>query len=235
VGGLGRFIAAGVLAAWLPGAWAQAGIYTCVDSKGRRLTSDRPIIDCLDREQTELSPSGKVVRKLGPSMTAEERAADEERQRKALEEKLRIEDEKRRDRALLSRFPDKATHDKEREIALGVVDEVIKAATRRVSELQWQRKGLDGEMEFYKGDTKQVPEHLKRQVAENQNQLEAQKRFIGTQEEEKKRINQRFDDDLVRLHPLWAKKQGLPVTAAVPASAAKAASASRPASAPKKK
>jgi len=105
----GRFIAAGVLAAWLPGAWAQAGIYTCVDAKGRRLTSDRPILDCLDREQTELSSSGKVVRKLGPSLTGEERAIEEEKQRKILEEKARVEDEKRRDRALLSRFPDRAT------------------------------------------------------------------------------------------------------------------------------
>src|SRR4051794_4667289 len=113
-GWLGSFIAAAVLAGVAPGASAPGGIYTFVGSKGRRLTSDRPILDCIDREQTELSPSGKIVRKLGPSMTAEERAAEEEKQRKALEEKARLEDEKRRDRALLSRFPDRATHDKER-------------------------------------------------------------------------------------------------------------------------
>jgi len=221
----GRFIAAGVFAAWLPGAWAQAGIYTCVDAKGRRLTSDRPILDCLDREQTELSSSGKVVRKLGPSLTGEERAIEEEKQRKALEEKARIEEEKRRDRALLSRFPDRATHDKEREIALGVIDEVIKAAQRRVSELHWQRKKLDSEMEFYKGDAKQVPAAVKRQIDENENQVASQRRFIGNQEEEKKRINQRFDDELVRLNPLWAK-HGVPVVAKAPASSAKAASSS---------
>ena len=221
----GRFIAAGVFAAWLPGAWAQAGIYTCVDAKGRRLTSDRPILDCLDREQTELSSSGKVVRKLGPSLTGEERAIEEEKQRKAFEEKARIEEEKRRDRALLSRFPDRATHDKEREIALGVIDEVIKAAQRRVSELYWQRKKLDSEMEFYKGDAKQVPAAVKRQIDENENQVASQRRFIGNQEEEKKRINQRFDDELVRLNPLWAK-HGVPVVAKAPASSAKAASSS---------
>ena len=43
-------------------AWAQAGIYTCVDAKGRRLTSDRPIVECLDREQKELTPNGNVKR-----------------------------------------------------------------------------------------------------------------------------------------------------------------------------
>jgi hypothetical protein len=218
------------MTAWVSGAWAQAGIYTCVDSKGRRLTSDRPILDCIDREQTELSPSGKIVRKIGPSLTGEERAIEEEKQRKALEEKARAEEEKRRDRALLSRFPDRETHDKEREIAIGVVDEVIKAAQRRVSELQWQRKRLDSEMEFYKnGDPSKVPELLKRQIAENDSQIAGQKRFIENQEDEKKRINQRFDEELVRLNPQWAK-HGTPVVAPkAPASAAKPASAAVPA------
>ncbi|MEJ6021682.1 DUF4124 domain-containing protein [Ramlibacter sp. PS4R-6] len=220
-GWLGSFIAAAIWAGSLPGAWAQGGIYTCVDAKGRRLTSDRPIIDCIDREQNELSPSGKVLRKIGPSMTAEERAAEEEKQRKALEEKARIEEEKRRDRALLSRFPDRAAHDKERNIALGVVDEVIKAALRRVSELQWQRKKLDAELEFYKGDVQQAPVNVKRQIEGNEQQVAAQKRFIANQEEEKKRINARFDEEAVRLKPLWAQH-------AVP-TAARSASAPAPA------
>ena len=53
----------------------SAGIYTCVDAKGRKITSDRPIVDCIDREQVELNPSGTVRRKVGPSLTAQERAA----------------------------------------------------------------------------------------------------------------------------------------------------------------
>lgn len=227
---LGRFFAVGILAVWLPGAWAQGGIYTCVDGKGRRLTSDRPIIDCIDREQMELSPSGKVMRKIGPSMTAEERAIEDEKQRKALEEKARIEDEKRRDRALLSRFPDRATHDKERTIAMGVLDEVIKAAVRRVSELQWQRKKLDGELEFYKGDTKQGPgqAQVKRQIDDNDSQISGQRRFIANQEEEKKRLNARFDEDLVRLRPLWAKSA--PVVGAGASAASAASPVRKPAS-----
>jgi hypothetical protein len=30
-------------------AGASDSIYTCIDSKGRRLTADRPIPDCIDR------------------------------------------------------------------------------------------------------------------------------------------------------------------------------------------
>ncbi|MDP1270894.1 DUF4124 domain-containing protein, partial [Klebsiella pneumoniae] len=52
----------------------SAGIYTCVDASGRRITSDRPITQCLDREQHELTGSGTVKRVIPPSYTAEERA-----------------------------------------------------------------------------------------------------------------------------------------------------------------
>src|SRR3569832_1234255 len=106
-GWIGSLVAAAVWAALAPAAQAQVQkIYTCVDAKGRRITADRPIVDCLDREQAELSPTGQVVRKIGPAPTAVERAAAEEKARREIEERNRIVEEKRRDRALLSRYPD---------------------------------------------------------------------------------------------------------------------------------
>ncbi|MEO7640481.1 MAG: DUF4124 domain-containing protein, partial [Ramlibacter sp.] len=100
------------------GAWsAQAvgqGIYTCVDSKGRRLTSDRPILECIDREQKELSSGGITKRRIGPSLTADEQAVEDEKARKIQAEQFRISEEKRRDRALLSRYANQAVHDRER-------------------------------------------------------------------------------------------------------------------------
>ncbi len=38
----------------------SAGIYTCIDAKGRRLTSDRPIPECLDRAQDLRNKDGSV-------------------------------------------------------------------------------------------------------------------------------------------------------------------------------
>lgn len=202
-GWLHSFIAC-LLAAGLTPAVLAEGIYTCVDAKGRRLTSDRPILDCIDREQRELSPSGKVVRRIGPSLTAEERAAEEEKARKAAEERSRQLEEKKRDRALLTRYPDAATHEKERTAALTTVDDVIATANKRTGDLQNQRARLDSELEFYKGDLAKAPAALKRQIEETEQQLAAQKRFIANQESEKRRINSRYDQELVRLKVLWA-------------------------------
>lgn len=181
-----------------------AGIYTCVDAKGRKLTSDRPIVDCLDREQLELNPSGTVRRKVGPSLTAQERAAEEEKQRQLAEERARAVEEKRRDHALLIRYPYRSVHDSERREALAQIDVVIKAAQNRLVELQQQRKKIDAEMEFYEKDPSKAPPSLRRLVEENTLSTNVQKRFIEDQEQEKKRVNARFDEDLVKLEKFWA-------------------------------
>ena len=181
-----------------------AGIYTCVDAKGRKLTSDRPIVDCLDREQFELNPSGTVRRKVGPSLTAQERAAEDEKQRRMAEERARAVEEKRRDHALLIRYPYRSVHDGERREALAQIDVVIKAAQQRLTELQQQRKKIDSEMEFYQKDPSKAPSSLRRQIEENTHSTNVQLRFIGDQEEEKKRVNARFDEDLVKLEKFWA-------------------------------
>ena len=190
-------------------AFAQApaagqGIYTCVDKHGRRITADRPIQECLDREQRELSPSGITRRQIGPSLSDTERAALEAQQRKEAEERVRAIEEKRRERALVARYPDKATHDIERNAALLIVDEVTATAEKRIVELREQRKKLDVEMEFYKKDPSKAPPSLRRQIEDNAQSTSVQIRFIADQEEEKKRVNARFDEDLVKLEKFWA-------------------------------
>jgi hypothetical protein len=182
-------------------AWSQ--IYTCVDAKGRKLTSDRPIAECIDREQRELNTSGTVRRTVKPTMTAEEQRIFDDKQKAEAEDKARIAEDKRKDRALLTRYPNRASHDKERTEALGQVDDVMKAATRRIGELAAQRKDINTELEFYKKDPSKAPLSLKRQIEDNDNSVAVQKRFILDQEGEKKRINVRFDEELVKLKSLW--------------------------------
>ncbi len=214
----GSALAAVLLAGCFSLAQAQApvaGIYTCVDAKGRKLTSDRPIAECTDREQKVLNPSGTVKAKVGPTLTAQERVEQEERAKKEADDRARLAEEKRRDRALVIRYPSKSVHDRERADALAQVGVVMSAANHRVEELLRQRATLDGEMEFYKKDPAKAPSSLRRQVDENAQSLAVQRRFIADQEAEMKRVNARFDEELARLTQLW------PMQAAVPAAPAK--------------
>jgi len=203
---VGIWLARGLLglacAAFAQNGLAQ-GIYTCVDAQGRKLTSDRPIPECIDREQKLLNPSGTVKQKIGPTLTAAERAALDAKEKQDLEERNRLAEEHRRNKALLARYPTRAAHDKERNEALAQVAAVSRAASTRLNELVTQRKKLDDEMEFYKKDPNKAPEYLRRQVEENNQSAAVQKRFMVEQEEELRRVNGRFDDELVRLRQLW--------------------------------
>ena len=207
--GLGTGMAALISTA----ASAQAvipGVYTCVDAKGRKLTADRPIPECTDREQKVLNPSGTVKARVGPNLTAQERAEIEQKERREIEERNRAIDEKRRDRALLTRYPNKTVHDQERVQALSQIGVVIQAAKTRLEELIKQRVAVDQEMEFYKKDPATAPAYLRRQLEENIQSQTVQRRFIGEQDGEINRVNTRFDDELVRLRQLWTLNGSAP-------------------------
>ncbi|MBC7610329.1 MAG: DUF4124 domain-containing protein [Polaromonas sp.] len=196
---------------FVPGHAMSQGIYVCTDAKGRKITSDRPISECMDRTQQEVTPSGTVKRVLGPSLTAQERAVQEEKDKQTAEVRAREAEDKRRDRALLLRYPTRAVHDKERGLALAQIDEVIKAATKRTLELAEQRKAIGTEMEFYIKDPSKAPASLKRRIEENDSSIAVSKRFIADQDMEKQRVNLRFDEELVKLKQLWTL-MGLPST-----------------------
>lgn len=203
--GLLRLACLCLLAGTVAGASAAGtGIYVCVDAKGRRLTSDRPIPECADREQKELNPSGTVRRVVPPVPTASERAALEAKERRAQEEQQRLAEQKRVQKVLLARYPNRAAHDADRAKALQAVDDVIASANTRVVELRQGRKQLDKEAEFYKSRDA-WPHQLKRQFEDNDQQLAAQQRFIAAQEEEKRRLGARFDEELAQLKALWAQ------------------------------
>lgn len=181
------------------------GIYTCIDARGRSLTSDRPIPECTDREQKVLNPSGTVKARVGATLTAQERTALEAKEKAAQQERARLNEEKRRDRAMLARYPNQAVHDKERAGALAQIAVVRQAATNRVQELLRQRAVLNDEMEFYKKDPSKAPPSVRRQVDELAQSLAIQDRFIADQDAEIKRVNARFDEELTRLKRLWLR------------------------------
>jgi hypothetical protein len=180
------------------------GIYTCTDAKGRTITADRPVADCSDREQIQLNPSGTVKRKVDPTYSARELAEREDRERQAQQVAARQLEERRRERALLVRYPNAEAHDRERAEALVQIDVVIQAAKKRLDELAEDRKKIDDELEFFKSDPAKAPDSVRRKLDDNMTSVAVQKRFIGEQEDEKKRVNARFDEERTRLVPLWA-------------------------------
>lgn len=202
---LGAGLSLPVQAAETATASAPGGIYTCVDDKGNKLTSDRPIPACVAKEQRVLNKDGSLRRIVPPTMTADERAEQEAAERRAAVARAAQADAVRRDRNLMARFPNEATHNKAREAALDAVRAAMKATELRVADLKAARKPLDEEAEFYKG--KAMPARLKQQIDANDGAVEAQRAAALNQEAELVRINKLYDAELSHLRKLWAGAQ----------------------------
>lgn len=180
---------------------SAAGIYQCVDANGKKLTSDRPIASCSDREQRELRPDGSTKRVVPPTMTAEERSALEAKEREDVAKRVSIKDAVRRDRLLAARFPNEAAHHAARESALNDVRRSVKLSESRITSLTTERKPLLDEAEFYVG--KPLPPKLKQLLDANDAATDAQRSLLQNQQEEIVRINANFDAELERLRRLW--------------------------------
>ena len=181
---------------------AQAAIYSCIDATGKRVTSDRPIAACADREQRELNPDGSVRRVVPPTLTADERAEQEAHERQAAADRAAQQDSIRRDRNLMVRFPNEAAHNKARAKALDDVRNSVHLTEKRLEVLAAERKPLLDEAEFYVG--KPMPAKLKQQLDANEAATEAQKSLIVNQQAEMGRINALYDAELARLRKLWS-------------------------------
>ena len=179
------------------------------DLNGKKVTSDRPIPECFNKEQRELNPDGSLKRILPPTPTADELTAKEQQE---LADKLQAaarSDAVRRDRNLMQRFPDEAAHRKAREKALDELRIAGRIYADRIAELMIEKKKLDDERYFYKNErvNKPVPTQLQQKIDANDASLEAQRLLAKTQVEETTRINDLYDAEFARLRKLWGGAQ----------------------------
>lgn len=177
-------------------------IYSCVDAQGHRLSSDRPIPECLAQEQRMLNRDGSARGVLPPALSPEEKARQDAIKRAAEQQRLAREAEARRDRALLARYPDLLAHDSARTRAQDPVTKQIEAAQRRLAELDAERQVLSNEREA--NGKKPLPQALRARIAANEGAIEAQNTILRDQQTERERLNLQFDAELARLRALWA-------------------------------
>lgn len=208
------------LAAQAQGQPKSTSIYSC-EINGKRITSDRPIPECIAREQRVHNSDGSVREVRPPVPTADERAEMEARQQQEALARAQQREAIRRDRNLLQRFPTEATHHRAREAALDDVRKSLKISESRLAALEKERKPLMDETEFYVG--RQMPLKLKQAIDANDAATEAQRNLVSNQQAEIVRVNKIYDDELERLRRLWSGAQ--PGSMGIIASSETAASA----------
>jgi len=201
-------------------AWAApAPIYSCIDAGGKKLTSDRPIAECANREQKLLNADGSVRQIVPPTPTSDERAEAEAAEHRAAAERAAQLDAIRRDRNLMVRFPNEAAHRRAREAALDDVRKAVRTSEERLKLLAVERKPLLDDAEFYAD--RPLPAKLKQALDANDAAVAAQRTLVQNQQAEIIRIDNLYDVELKRLKRLWNGAQpGSMGVLAVPASPA---------------
>jgi len=233
--GAALLIAAAVLGTGAPSPLFAADppprIFQCTLPDGRKVTSDKPIAECMNvgKPQRELNKDGSEKAIVEAPPTEDEKAERDRIRRQRDAERTAQELEIRRDRDLLKRYPNEAAHAKARERALDDVASSVRSSEARIKLLLQERKPLDDEKEFYVG--KSMPNKLKLALDANDAALEAQRSLVQNQQTEIVRVNTNFDTELARLKKLWGGATLGSVAAAPSAPAMTAAVARRPASA----
>lgn len=201
---LGAALSVSAAAAW-GGEPVRAPIFQC-EVNGKKLTSDRPIADCKEKEQRQLNSDGSLNRIVPPTPTPDELAAIEDKRRLADAERSARNDAVRRDRNLMQRFPTEAEHRAARAKALSDLRFQVRKSEERIAGLKVEQKKLDEERQFYVNDkvNKSLPPLLKQKIDANDAALEAQASIVQNQQTEVGRIDDLYDVELARLKKLWA-------------------------------
>ena len=182
-----------------------ADIYTCVDASGKRLTSDRPIQACIDREQRQLSASGTVKRILPPSYTGKEAAALEAQKKQAEEERLKADAKVRSMAALVQRYPNAQAHNAARMAGAEEITSRIREGYARLQMLYSERAEIKKELEFYAKTPDSIPPKLRLQVQSADQSEKTATTYIAAQRQELVAWHKRYDEELAVLQTLWNK------------------------------
>ena len=190
-------------AAGVPQAACAAGgkeqrIYTCIDAQGRRLSSDRPIPECLAREQQLLNRDGSRRAVVPPALTPEEQARHDQLMQQQEQQRAEREEARRRDRALLLRYPDRTTYEAARQRALAPVQQLIDVALNRLTHLEAEGAKLRASASTV------TPEALRQRKLMNEGAIEAQRNMLRSHLDEQARLTQQMDVERERLELLWA-------------------------------
>lgn len=138
---------------------------------------------------------------MPPPQTEEERAAEQAKVQQESAVDIARAVEARRDRNLLTRYPNEARYNDIRKDAVASLNASIHEAEARIAQLSADRRRLSGEGALYAGKT--VPDKLKSAIDASTASLSTEKSVLQDRQADLVRAEKNYDDDLARLKKIW--------------------------------
>jgi hypothetical protein len=208
-----RVVLSVALAAISLAARAAPGINGCVTSDGRPFYGDDTARNpCKDSPIQKLNPDAPEKDLIPAPSTPEQRKAKEERDRKLHECNMRNRDQKRKDDALLDRYPGEDDLQNARYDALGEQLRRVDEANDRMKKIIARGKELTEQGRFF-APPRRMPANLRADREANYRLEERQIDVIEGAAHDIRRINDRFDADLKRYRELVNGTAAMPCDA----------------------
>lgn len=174
-------------------ALAAGTFYCCADESGKQVCGDILPQACYGKAYREVGSSGRTMRNVEAPLTAGQRAQKAAEEARAKEQEAALNEQKRKDRALLDTYATEKDIETLRLRAEQEVNLLIKRAEDKIAEAHAQRKKLEDEGEFYR--KKQLPPEIAKGLRDIDAEIQAQVTVITGKKKDLAAIRLKFDED----------------------------------------
>lgn len=175
---------------------AAPRIFCCHDDTGKQVCGDILPSACYGRAYRELGQSGRTARVVEAPLTAAERAAKAAEERQRQERERELNEQRRKDQALLNTYGNEKDIELMRSRALHDLDTAIAAAEERIAEIRRRRKKFENEAEFYQG--RRLPADVAKGLRDADYEIRAQEAVIESKKRDQGTVRLKYDEDLRR-------------------------------------
>lgn len=193
------------------GSAAAAAMYKWIDENGQVRYSDRLPAKQVKKKHQQLNSQGVVVTTTEAARSDEEVAAEAEAKRKEEEQakedaKLKVVQDKK-DKVLLLTFSSEKELALARDDRIEVLDSVIQLINKSITSTQATLRELEASAEQnYSSQGKEIPGGLAQKIEHFTRKIDNRTDQMLLKIEEKDRINEQFELDLVRFRELKSAK-----------------------------
>lgn len=198
-----RHLAPGLLAlALLQVPASEARVYCCKDARGQQVCGDVLPAACADRGYRELNSQGATVKQVEAPMTEAQRAKRDADAKKARDEEMVRQEQRRRDTTLLNTYTSEREIDAARDRRIADIEELLSRLREQQQTLSERHKKLEKDAAVFTAKGKRVPSGIKDRLDTNGEDLRQIGENIAQKERDLVDTRKRFEEDRARFREI---------------------------------
>lgn len=198
-----RHLAPGLLAlALLHVPASEARVYCCKDARGQQVCGDVLPAACADRGYRELNSQGATVKQVEAPMTEAQRAKRDADAKKARDEEMVRQEQRRRDTTLLNTYTSEREIDVARDRRIADIEELLSRLREQQQTLSERQKKLEKDAAVFTAKGKRVPSGIKDRLDTNGEDLRQIGENIAQKERDLVDTRKRFEEDRARFREI---------------------------------